>query len=57
MTSKKRYYSIPQSETIALEVKSDILTGSNEGGGGNEEYIMEEPLDLFADFDMPELIF
>lgn len=45
---RKLYYSAPYCILIDIGIKNSILYGSNEGGGGNENYDSDP---LFAPFE------
>ena len=49
---RRKAYVTPESEKVKLFIENSFLTGSNEGGGGNEEYIPAE--DLFNGLDEVE---
>ena len=49
---KRQRYQAPETERVFLQIDNSILTGSTEGGGGNEEYI---PSFMDPPFEIPSL--
>jgi|GEM_PF-5022786 len=52
---RRKAYVTPESEKVKLFIENAFLTGSSEGGGGNEEYIPSE--DIFNGLDEIDGIF